>query len=414
MANFSFTIFGPEDGFKQFTVSSAGLSPDESFKINPAEFNFKIGGRLIQIIKLNGTVYLSFHQQVFQVNGERPGYTFGEALYFESNNFDSNLIVKNLYELHAAFSHECITENGRFDGTRFVNSYKSTQNSKYKILKEDLSSNSYIRDKLIDNINFPNAANGFYKCASLNDLVDVSKVVRWMVESMGSIRYSRLLIIDDNSGFPADGFNKINDLDSENNIVLSSVYSNYKDYQQENSKLEKIKSLLVEENNELAAKLSDLSSKVSSLNNSNKYASEANKVSISSANLNLSYLESSMHTLKSDIGIIKNTLQKVHNDDLGRLSDDVASTKFFGWINLTLFFILIFAIGYIITDLNSLNQKSKKSEDALQTSITELKKNTEDLKKISSKPVVSQDDADGSSNISSNEPPVKNKSTSAK
>ena len=94
MANFSFTIFGPEDGFKQFTVSSAGLSPDESFKINPAEFDFKIGGRLIQIIKLNGSVYLSFHQQVFQVNGERPGYTFGEALYFDSNNFDPSLIVK--------------------------------------------------------------------------------------------------------------------------------------------------------------------------------------------------------------------------------------------------------------------------------------------------------------------------------
>jgi hypothetical protein len=136
MVNFSFSVFGPEDGFKLFTVSTGALSPDDSFEISPSEFDFKTGGRLIQVIKLNGSVYISYHQQIFQVNSERPGYTFGEALYFESNNFNSSLIVENLSKLHAAFSHECLTENGRFDGSRFVNSYKSTQADKYNILQD--------------------------------------------------------------------------------------------------------------------------------------------------------------------------------------------------------------------------------------------------------------------------------------
>ena len=398
MANFSFTIFGPEDGFKQFTVSTAGLSPDESFKINPAEFDFKIGGRLIQVIKLNGSVYLSFHQQVFQVNGERPGYTFGEALYFDSNNFDTELIVKNLYELHAAFSYECITESGRFDGTRFVNSYRSTQNSKYKILKEDLSSNTYTRDKLIDKIIFPNAADGFYKCASLNDWVDVSKVVKWMVESAGSIRYSRLFIIDDNSGRPSEEFNNIINLDSENNVVLNSFYSSYKDYQQEYTKLEKIKSSLVQENNELTAKLTDLVAKVSSLKNSNQYASQANNVSIKNTGQNLDYLESSVDVLKSDIGKIKTALHKIKEDDLSKLGEDVVFTKAFAWVNGVLFFTLLFAVGYLIAESNSLHQKFIKSDVMQHSAIVELRKSIADLKDNSVKPVLPPDNSDGSSN----------------
>ena len=395
MANFSFTIFGPEDGFKQFTVSSAGLSPDESFKINPAEFDFKIGGRLIQIIKLNGSVYLSFHQQVFQVNGERPGYTFGEALYFDSNNFDPSLIVKNLYELHAAFSHECITENGRFDGARFVNSYKSTQATKYKILKEDLSSNSYVRNNLIENIAFPNAVDGYYKCASLRDLADVSRVVTWMVESIGSIHYSRLLIIDNESGLPSEGFKKITNIDTESNGVFNSIYASYKDYQQECAKLGKIKTDLTKENNDLFAKVNELSSRLASQSNSNQNAAQVHKVSINTPNQNLSYLESSVDALKLDIGKIKSGLHKIQAEDLIILSEDLSFTKAFSWINAVLFFILIFAVSYTIFELNSLNQKSIRNHDSIESAFADQNKNIKELKNMYTKPVVPAEEAKG-------------------
>ena len=388
MANFSFTIFGPEDGFEQFTVSSAGLSPDESFKINPAEFDFKIGGRLIQIIKLNGSIYLSFHQQVFQLNGERSGYTFGEALYFDSNNFDPSLIVKNLYELHAAFSHECITENGRFDGARFVNSYKSTQATKYKILKEDLSSNSYARNNLIENIAFPNAVNGYYKCASLSDLVDVSRVVTWMVESIGSIYYSRLLIIDNESGLPSEGFKKITNIDTESNGVFNSIYSSYKDYQQECAKLTKIKTDLTKDNNDLFAKVNELNLRLTSLNNSNQNTAQVHKVSINSQNQNLSYLESSVDFLKSDIGKIKTGLHKIQSEDLLILSEDLSFAKTFSWINAILFFILIFAVGYIIFELNALHQKSTRVYNSHESAVSDLNKSIKDLKNMYTKPVM--------------------------
>lgn len=398
MANFSFSIFGPEDGFKLFTVSDSGLSPDESFEINPSEFDFKTAGRLIQVIKLNGGVYISYHQQVLQVNSERPGYTFGEALYFENNNFDSSLIVESLSKLHAAFSHECLTDTGRFDGARFINFYKSTQATKYNILKEKISSNSYVSDKLIENIASQNTINGFYTCASLRDLVDVSRVVGWMVESAGSIRYSRLFIIDDNSGRPSEEFNNIINLDSENNLVLNSFYSSYKYYQQEYTKLEKIKSSLVQENNELTAKLTDLVAKVSSLKNSNQYASQANNVSIKNNGQNLDYLESSVDVLKSDIGKIKTALHKIKEDDLSKLGEDVVFTKAFAWVNGVLFFTLLFAVGYLIAESNSLHQKFIKSDVMQHSAIVELRKSIADLKDNSVKPVLPPDNSDGSSN----------------
>jgi hypothetical protein len=406
MANFSFTIFGPEDGFKQFTVSSAGLAPDESFKINPAEFDFKIGGRVIQVIKLNGSVYLSFHQQVFQINGERLGYTFGEALYFDSNNFDPNLIVKNLYELHAAFSHECITENGRFDGSRFVNSYKSTQATKYKILKEDLSSNSYVRDNLIEKIASPNAVNGFYTCASLRDLAEVSRVVTWMVESIGSIHYARLFIIDNESGFPSEGFKKITNIDAESNAVFNSIYSGYKEYQQECTKLGKIKTDLLKENNDLFAKVNELSLKLTSLNNSNQNTAQVNKVSISSPNQNLSHLESSVDFLKSDIGKLKSGLHKIQAEDLVILGEDLSFIKAFSWVNVVLFFILIFVVSYSIFELNSLHQKSIRNYDSIESAFSEQNKNFRDLKNMYSKPVVPIEEPKGPPRATSEKSPT--------
>jgi hypothetical protein len=388
MVNFSFSVFGPEDGFKLFTVSTGALSPDDSFEISPSEFDFKTGGRLIQVIKLNGSVYISYHQQIFQVNSERPGYTFGEALYFESNNFNSSLIVENLSKLHAAFSHECLTENGRFDGSRFVNSYKSTQADKYNILKENISSNAYTRDNLIENIAFPNAVNGYYKCTSLRDLVDVSRVVTWMVESIGSIHYSRLLIIDNESGLPSEAFKKITNIDAESNGVFNSIYSSYKDYQQECAKLGKIKTDLAKENNDLFAKVNELSLRLTSLNNSNKNTAQVDKVSIMSPNQNLSHLQSSVDLLRSDIGKITGGLHKIQSVDLLILSEDLSVTKAFSWINAVLFFILIFAIGYIIFELNSLHQKSIRAYDSHESAVTDLNKSIKDLKNMYAKPVL--------------------------
>jgi hypothetical protein len=405
MANFSFSIFGPEDGFKLFTVSSGGLTPDDSFKINPSEFDFKTNGRLIQVIKLNGTVFISYHQQIFQLNGERPGYTFGEALYFENNNFDSGLIVKNLNELHAAFSHECLTETGRFDGSRFVNSYKTTQATKYKILKEDLSSNSYIRDNLTDNIASSNAANGFYTCTSLSDLIDVSRVVTWMVESIGSIQYSRLFIIDNESGFPSEDFKKIINLDSESSGVFNSIYSSYKVSQQECAKLVKIKTDLNHENNELSVKIKDLSLQLTSLNSLNRNTEQIRKVPINNSNQNLSYLESSVEVLKLDIVKIRNGLSKIQSEDLVRLSKDLSSANAFSWINALLFFILIFPVSYLIFELNSLHQKSTQAYESHQSAITDLNESIKDLKNMYNKPVILSEEANVLPNLKLEKPP---------
>jgi hypothetical protein len=394
MSNFSFTIFGPEDGFKQFTVPNGRLIPDESFKINPSEFNFKTSGRVIQVIKSNASIYISYHQQAFQVNGDRPGYTFGESLFFETNNFDVSLIIKNLYELHGAFSHDCITENGRFDGFKFVNLYKPTQSSKYLILKDDLSSNSDARTNIIENNFFPKTSSGFYSCASLNDSLEVSKIVSWMVESAGSSRYSRLLIIDDNSGQPSDEFKRIDNLESENTYVLNIIYSNYKDSHQNYLKLEKLKAELALENGDLQLKLRNLNSKINSFNNSNQYLSQERRVTLNSPSINLSHIESSLVLLKSDVNKVGNFLSKIHNDDLSKLNESSGSAKNYSIAGFIISFLLLILIGFVIFELYSLNLKSIKSHDFLKNSIEEQNKNFKDLKNTLVKPNLPNDAAE--------------------
>lgn len=408
MSNFSFTIFGPEDGFKQFTVPNGRLIPDESFKINPSEFNFKTSGKLIQVIKTNASIYISFHQQVFQVNGDRPGYTFGESLFFETNNFDVSLIIKNLYELHGAFSHDCITDNGRFDGFKFVNFYKSTQSSKYIILREDLSSNSDARTNLTENKFFPNVINGFYSCASLNDLQEVSKIVSWMVESAGSSRYSRLLIIDEFSGQPSDEFKQINNLETENTYVLNYIYSKYKDIYQNYLNLEKINSELTLENNDLQLKLKNLNSKISIINSTNQNTSQERRISLNSSNIDLSKIESSIGILKSDIVKVGNYLVKIHDNELSNLKESSGSAKIYSITSSLLVSFLLILVGFVIFGLYSLNLKSTKTDELLQISIAEQNKNFKDLKNIFTKPELPIYDVGNPVTTPNNKTPPKN------
>lgn len=381
MSNFSFTIFGPEDGYKQFTVPNNGLIPEDAFKINPSDFYFKTGGKLLQVIKINDKIYLSLHQQVFQVNGERPGYTFGESIYFETSNLDSKLILRNIYELHAAFSHECLTENGRFDGFKFVNNYRSSQLTKYNILKDDFDSKLLKSPSQSSNKLFSNQKSAFYLIESLDDIESVHSVVSWMINSPGSMRYSRLLIIDNSSGAPSDDFLEIKNLDFESTFVFNSVYSAYLEYQNINEKLEKSKSDLLIDNNSLFSQNQELTLKLLNINKSANQTVNIHpaKSVTSHSTPDFSYVERSLEMVKSDVSRLKTSASK-HQEDIALLSEDVSSSKNYSLITLSLSVVLILIIGILLFELNTISVKASNFEKSIQLLSFEQNKNFRELK----------------------------------
>jgi hypothetical protein len=387
MSNFSFTIFGPEDGYKQFTVPNQGLIPDDSFKINPSDFEFKSGGKLLQIIKNKEKIYISLHQQVFQVNGERPGYTFGESIYFETADFDVGLIVRNIYDLHAAFSHECITEVGRFDGFKFVNQYRSSQLSKFNILKNDFDSSSLNIKKSVESNFYPGAKSAVYITFSLDDLAEVCKIVSWMIDSIGSMKYSRLLIADNSSGVASDEFHKITSLDNESLSVFNSVYSAYVEYRGENSKLEKLKSELIAENNNLHSQNQDLALRLSNSmkQNASMAVQPSAKVVVSNANQNFNNIENGIELVKSDVSKLKIGSAKIQ-EDLSRATEEVSSIKSYSVLSVIINFLLVFVVGFIFYEINSLAIKSTNTDNSMQSLISEQSRQIRELKNSLSRP----------------------------
>lgn len=412
MSNFSLTIFGPEDGYKQFTIPNSSLIPDDSFKINPSDFDFRIGGKLLQVIRINDKAYISLHQQVFQVNGERPGYTFGEAIYFEISNFNISIILKNIYELHAAFTHVCINEFGRFDGFKFVNQYRSTQKSKFDILKNEFDNNlTAVSNSPVGNL-FSNAKSAYFVTESLEDISNIHKIVTWMLESVGSLKYSRLLIIDSLSGIPSEDFTKINNLDSENSSVLSFIYSAYSNCRIENSNLEKVKSDLIIENNSLIGKNQELNSKLLNLNKTNSLQSiqPPSRVVVSQSNASLSLIEQNLEAVKSELVRLKGATAKIQ-DGVALVADKTSSQKGYLLINVVLSFFMMLVVGFLLYEINSIASKNKNIDELLQNVASEQTKQMREIKNNLSKSLIAGEDPDPTLQTPSSKPSTKKENT---
>jgi hypothetical protein len=257
MVNCSFTIFGPNDGFQQFTLPAEDLQPKEHFQITPQDFNFKSGGKLIQIIKSESdSIYISFHQQVFQVNGERPGYTFGEALYFENSSFDINLVVKDIYQMHSAFAHNCLNENKRFDGAKFVGMHRDMQHEIFQIFKSELQTRNVDNKKLINSER--SRGNAYYICEDISNRFNVTSIINWMIDSIGSCNIGRLFIIDKNSGIPSDTYRTIENIENESNSIFKKLINETNSILDKNKRLEENNKIFFNENNNLNSQVQNL------------------------------------------------------------------------------------------------------------------------------------------------------------
>jgi len=343
MSNFSLTVFGPEDGYQEFTFPQSGPVPKELYKITPQDFEFNQGGKLIQIINTDSTgFYIAYHEQVLSSNGLRNGYTFGEGLLCTDKIFDSSKTLKILFDFHNFFAKECINEEKRFDGFHFINSFIKTLPLKVAKLNE-LSIKSFDNNQTqITKDLYKN--NAYIICESIGLNIEVSSILNWMLDSIGSTGVSRLFIIDKFSGTPSEKFRLIDRIDVETNFIVSEL---------NNEKLKLIHKLddqnkvLKNENTNLQIQYQNALQKINSINSNTQSIKTSNSVPIASTDNKISvHLSKKFSDLESQFDELlviskelkKNNLQLI--EEIKSLSPSQESENYFGYMFLFCFVVL--------------------------------------------------------------------------
>ena len=217
MIGFSLTLFGPEDGFQNFTYPKDASKIPENYNVTPQDFNFKHGGKIIQVIGVEDQgFYLSLHQQIYKIGSDRPGYTFGPGVLVSDKKILFDQFLTSVLELHSHFTKECVNELGKFNGPVFIGTYAATIDKKYEILKSDIqpSQVNSIHFNSLKNVNLKSDV-ACVKINSINNIQEVSNTISWFINSPASLMWKRLFLYEENSGEPVGNVRYIENIASE-------------------------------------------------------------------------------------------------------------------------------------------------------------------------------------------------------
>lgn len=260
MIEFSLTLFGPEDGGQSFTFPKDVERNPETFNVTPQDFEFKPGGKILQILNIEDRgFYLSLNQQVYKIGSDRPGYTFGPGVLVSGKSIQLEPFLSSLFELHKNFNKECLNELGKFNGSHFIGPYVSTIDKKYEILKGDvqLSENALIDYSGLKQSNTKLEVASL-KIHSIDDVFELSQIVNWYINSPASLMWKRLFIYENNSGEPLGNIRHIDSVTSFDINCFALYSAQLNDLANQKIEADRRLSAYYEENMQLNGQIQDL------------------------------------------------------------------------------------------------------------------------------------------------------------
>lgn len=264
MVEFSLTLFGPEDGGQSFTSPKDVARNSENFNVTPQDFEFKPGGKIVQIFNFDDRgFYLSLNQQVYKIGSDRPGYTFGPGVLVSGKNIKLEPFLGSLFELHKNFTKECLNDLGKFNGPHFIGTYVSTIDRKYEILKGDiqLSESALIDYSVLKNPNTKLEVAGL-KIHSIDDVFELSQMVNWYINSPASLMWKRLFIYENNSGEPLGNIRHIDSVTAVDINFFALYSAQLNDLANQKIEADRKFSAYYDENIQLNGQIQDLRLKI--------------------------------------------------------------------------------------------------------------------------------------------------------